>query len=1106
MSSRAVVAVAVIAAAAGLAWWLLGRGPAAPVAPPGPAAVNAAATEESPEAAAARKRAANTWKSRGTGAVEGVLREYGTDRPLGGVRITLAAGVPGPDASLDATTLPDGSFLVEKAPNFEAWTLTAAVAAPLAAVEIPGVEVIEGRVTDLGVLYATPGFSVPGIVVDEAGKPVPGATVKAIRGRPSNVRMDFLRIIRELPRPHPAVETAVTNAEGKFALTRIVPGEYDLEVAAKGFRTTAERGLIVNPAAAAREIRVVLVRGNTLRGRVLRRDEGAVAGLRVVCIPQPEGDEEIFGIFEKSLGVTDEKGDFQLEGLGSGVRTVGVDAEGEPIHLALNVSLPREEVLEILLQGDAWIEGKVSDPEKGPIAGAQVYLVDFRDRAPTIGFATTDAAGRYVVRGLSSGPVQLFMVQAEGYGTYPEDFMSVLRGGSSDVVLQPGRNEKDVALGKGGIVKGQILDRETKEPVEGVRVSLASFASFFGGARTGTTNAEGRFEIGSVPLGGAILVLAKDGWAQPGLNPTSLASMAGAVMAGSRPDPGKGYSVSIEKPGDVVERTLEISRGSVISGTVLDPAGAAVPGAKVTVEFASTPGGMMRQVSSFVPLGDPRLAAEDGTFSLTSPAANQKIVVTARAQGFLDGRSEDFQTKTGEPTEGLVVRLRAGATLRGVVKGPGGKPVEGALVRFTTMEEGQDWGRRWRLESARPARTDAAGAWRIPHVEPGRLIVQATHPAFVSASVEGVEAADGKDAEVSFDLAGAAGLSGKVFGPDGKPCGGASLDVDLVSDAPEGADPNFRTPSNVVSASDGAFSLPGLMPGRYSIRASSPGSADSEVVTAEAGGEPVTLRLLPAFAISGSVRSRSGEAVANVRVRARKEGTDEDRSWRNSATSGRDGRWEVRDIPAGTYEITAEAGWGIGPGKPNLVPVTVKGVNAGTRDLLIETDEGLRISGTVLRADGTPVAEGWVNANPVEGSGGHANGPILDGKFELAGLKPGKYNLHVGGGDLPQKVVRAEAGTENVKIQYGQGGSLEGRVLKSDGTPGAKAWVNATGPEGGSGIQAGDDGRFVLKELPDGVYTVTAYVQVGDKGFSGHAANVTVANGAGPSVEITLGE
>ena len=61
----------------------------------------------------------------------------------------------------------------------------------------------------------------------------------------------------------------------------------------------------------------------------------------------------------------------------------------------------------------------------------------------------------------------------------------------------------------------------------------------------------------------------------------------------------------------------------------------------------------------------------------------------------------------------------SGATLDGQVKDARGKPVEGALVRWTPTENRNDWQVRWELSRADPATTDAEGYFHAEQVEPG---------------------------------------------------------------------------------------------------------------------------------------------------------------------------------------------------------------------------------------------------------------------------------------------------------------------------------------------------------------------------------------------------
>src|SRR6185369_3795366 len=150
---------------------------------------------------------------------------------------------------------------------------------------------------------------------------------------------------------------------------------------------------------------------------------------------------------------------------------VAVSPPGEPSVIAPNVTIPTKSLIEINLKGDAWLEGKITGDADAPIAGAQVYALNFDNKSPTIGNVRTDASGQYVIRGLASGPLQLFLVQADGYGNYPDDLSGLMGGrggkGATDVKLVPGKNEKSVSLAKGGIIRGVVKEKESGAPVAG---------------------------------------------------------------------------------------------------------------------------------------------------------------------------------------------------------------------------------------------------------------------------------------------------------------------------------------------------------------------------------------------------------------------------------------------------------------------------------------------------------------------------------------------------------------------------------------------------------------------------------------------------------------
>ncbi len=1075
-----------------------GTGPV-PVVDPDAEVEDADRTPSKPEKVEPRNR----WEPRGPGSVVGFVREYGTDRPLADVAVSLEAGLPGPDAVLRATTGEDGSFHIDDAVNFDEWMLRVKPDAPLSELQLNAIEVVENQQTDLGVLYVTPGFSVPGIVVDDRGDPVAGAIVRVLRQRAKGGSTDFLRLIRELPQRAAAVDTATTGTDGRFELTKVPPGRYDFELSAEDHALRVDRGIVVTPETAQRELRFVIQRGYELSGRVVRPSGGNVANMRVVAFEDPQGLAEMFEL-DKRFATTDENGDFKLTGLAAGEFMVAAIPEGEPFAIRDEVAIPGTEFLELVIQGDAWIEGTVSAGKDQPVADAEVYVVLTDGGTPSVGNTLTDATGRYRIDGLRSGPVQVFLVQAEGYGSFPDDLMGLLRGGGSGLTLSVGRNVKDVELSPGAVVRGIVLNQEDDQPVEGARVSLLSPMSFFGGTKQATTGADGRFEMKSVPKGAAILMAEKEGYFQPGVNPQSVGLLIRAQMQrrGSAPatDPGRGVTISVTDSGQEIERELKLATGSVLRGVVLSPEGEPVPGAQVTLERGGG-GGPFDALYAVMGAVEPRITQADGSFELPGPAPGQAATIVARMQGFLDGKSASVSAGPGETVEGLEVTMRQGAVLEGLIKDAKGTPISGAMVRWIAQTAGQnEWQTRWTLQRADPSTTGDDGRFRVQNVEPGKIVVQVTHTTYLSVSKTGVETTEGAPLTLDFELDAGGRLEGLVTGPDGKPHVGARVEVSRVGGRDASRDPYDQGIDDPLTGSDGKFAIEGMAPGQYEIYARAEGLAPSASVTIEAGGAPLSLRLEPAYVISGTVVYADGETVPGARISVHLVKDDGSTNQVESDVTSEAGDFVVRDIPAGRYEVHVGQGWWGGE-RANVLPTVVKDVQAGQEGLRIEANRGLRIGGEVRLADGNLAADGWAQVNRIpdpneeERVRHNGGGQIVAGTFEIAGLPPGRYSVTANIEGQAPTTVQAEAGKTDLVVRLGEGGSISGRVLAADGAAAANATVYVSGDGFWRNAQTDADGVYKLTGIPAGTYEVVAQKNINGPQFVGRAQAIEVTTG-----------
>lgn len=304
-------------------------------------------------------------------------------------------------------------------------------------------------------------------------------------------------------------------------------------------------------------------------------------------------------------------------------------------------------------------------------------------------------------------------------------------------------------------------------------------------------------------------------------------------------------------------------------------------------------------------------------------------------------------------------------------------------------------------------------------------------------------------------------LEGQVLDHRDQPVGGATVSIDT------------QPPRIVVTEADGSFVMDGLLRRRYQVTASATaGVAGPVTVRLDADTDPVVLRLEAPGSVTVVVvdaATRAPIAGADVEVRAPLVVT---------ASTGPDGNATLTPVVRGHWNVIARA-----PGHARAHGAVI--VGAEPIAITLALDRGVAVHGRVLDSQGGPIAgarvwavssSDWTDGVSPERDGVSAGS---DGRFVLDGVGAGAYRLrgraHGYAPGSSADLIVGDAAVEPVTITLPDAATLRGRVEYGDGKPAAGAAVRVYLPGGHQPVtHAGDDGRFVIADLPRNTVSVAA--------------------------------
>jgi len=555
------------------------------------------------------------------------------------------------------------------------------------------------------------------------------------------------------------------------------------------------------------------------------------------------------------------------------------------------------------------------------------------------------------------------------------------------------------------------------------------------------------------------------------------ASAAGHVPGMYVRGDGAGRVDSVDLRPGIAAQAIDIvleDGGVELRGVVRDLSGGPVEGAQIVTERAFTHSDV------------------DGAFSLWVRPGPQSVV--ADAEGYAASMEEG-----NVPGHTFALFLTPEAVLVGkVVRAGSGEPVAGAMVKSGA----QAWG------SNHSGFTDAGGNFRMANLEPGVYKPSAEADDARGAAVEQVALGMGEtSAPIVIEAHPAFLVEGRVVASGGASCGEGWV---ALHDAATGR------AMNAGIEGDGSVRLPAMLPGTYSVNLGCIGHLAEEsyepVVIVDRSLSGLTWKVSRGQAIRGQVVDTGGKPVAGLAVQARQQIDPSQprarQTWARATTSG-DGRFDLGGLLAGQFDVTV-AGARATP-RPLIVTLAER---QDVDDLRIELPATGAVHGTVVDARGHAIPRTTVSLG-----GGPQNFVTMvadDGSFTFEHVGAGTYQAVAAGRWGELRRLDANPSGERVTVEPGEtatvklvveaaAGTISGTVRDADGGIVHDAFVESIreSEDHDSGPAVRDapwgdffatpslteaDGRFTLKGLPAGKFTLRAHRKGGGEGFVEHVA------------------
>jgi 5-hydroxyisourate hydrolase-like protein (transthyretin family) len=346
--------------------------------------------------------------------------------------------------------------------------------------------------------------------------------------------------------------------------------------------------------------------------------------------------------------------------------------DATPPGLRASDITPVKPTFTFTLQPARPVQGRVTDKETGqPLAGLLVEMIPMSDRGGHSFYARTDADGRYRVSGHAGARWYITTVYPPADSGYlaPNNWQTEWPADTRFL-------QKDFALEKGRIVRGRIVDADTKRPVAGASVLYQPNPGNPRNNRdyefrnTVTSENDGRFAITTLPGEGHVLVEAGSEYIRTKL-------MRGKSEH-SALFPNGLVAVNVPDTGDAALVEIAIRKGVTFTARIVGPEGQ--PVLPFAVYCRELNGSAIRWAVPSVNYLDDHFV-----FPGSDPSRSYKLIFASAQHQLASVIEIQPDPRATQPTE---IRLQRAARVHGRVVKPGGLPMsEGQIYPIIVLSQ-----------------------------------------------------------------------------------------------------------------------------------------------------------------------------------------------------------------------------------------------------------------------------------------------------------------------------------------------------------------------------------------------------------------------------------